>query len=127
MTGINAILKQRFVSTTAVATDRAFKQVLSDASIRRLLERSSAQMSLRVALVKQSSYADLYSLPTRKDGSGCRKGFDIYGSSNFRSGPVGLLANFDCDFIIVNCFDAPECSIWQYRLQAEAKDKFSWR
>lgn len=82
-------------------------------------------MPLSVALVKQSSYTDLYSLPTHTDGSGCRKGIDIYGSSNFRSGPVGLLANFDCDFIIVSCYDAPECSIWQYRLQAEAKDKLS--
>ena len=114
-------VKSVFIGGVRSESDRAFRRISSaqDASV--LLERRKLRAPLSVAFVKQSSYVDLYTLPTFDAAGRSRTSREVYCSSNFRSGPAGLLAHFDCDFIIVNCDDAPECKIWECRLPQEAK------
>lgn len=117
--------KEKFISAICSSTDRSFQDALLKERVARCLRRRRATTPLRIALVKQSSYADLYSIPSIGGVEGRRSAREVYESSNFRSGPVGLLAQFDCDFIIVECADAPECKVWEYRLPGEATDKAS--
>lgn len=62
---------------------------------------------MRVALVKQDVYADLYV---------CRNGLqpkDILFSSTGRVGPLGLFTLLEADFFIVKEEYTPECQIWK--------------
>jgi hypothetical protein len=118
--GLSSQAKSKFIKAVYSATDRAFNGAQLDARAARCIRRRTVVSSLSVAFVKQASYVDLYTLPTDSE-DGRRSAREIYGSSNFRSGPVGLLAHFDCDVIIVQCAEAPECKIWEYRLANESK------
>ncbi len=62
---------------------------------------------LKVAFVKQSVYTDLYANPNA--GSP----LEIIASSNFRSGPVGLMQTLRADYYIVNVEPDTECRIWE--------------
>lgn len=64
----------------------------------------------RICLVKQSIYKDLYNCQPGQSSK------DIFMSSNMRSGPVGLLTAFDCDFRIVNVDQASECQVWRQKV-----------
>ena len=66
--------------------------------------------SLRVCLVKQTTYPDLYNTTTRASPAAT-----IY-SSTLRSGPVALFSYFDADFVIVDVADDVECSTWKERI-----------
>lgn len=83
---------------------------------------------LKIALVKQVVYQDLYVCPvTEKDP------IKVLFSSMGRVGPMGLLADLDADFYIVDTTDAPETNIWKKviphlakylpRLKTETLDK----
>lgn len=117
--GFTARAKAKFIRTVCSATDLSFGRASLDERAAACLARRSVYAPLKVAFVKQSSYVDLYTLPSSDVSGQRRTKADVYGSSNFRSGPVGLLAHFECDFIIVKCADAPECRIWEYRLANE--------
>lgn len=122
--GFTARAKAKFIRTVCSATDLSFGRASVDERAAACLARRSVYAPLKVAFVKQSSYVDLYTLPSSDVSGQRRTEADVYGSSNFRSGPVGLLAHFECDFIIVKCADAPECRIWEYRLANEvSRDK----
>lgn len=69
--------------------------------------------SLRVALVKQSSYCDLYADP------GATMPYDLLASSWHRTGPIGLFLGCKARFIIVYPEDAPECRVWEEKLVYE--------
>lgn len=82
----------------------------------------------KIALVKQVVYQDLYVCPvTEKDP------VKVLFSSMGRVGPMGLLADLDADFYIVDTTDAPETNIWKKviphlakylpRLKTETLDK----
>lgn len=63
---------------------------------------------LKIALVKQVVYQDLYVCPvTEKDPA------RILFSSMGRVGPMGLPADLNADFYIVNTTPAPETNIWK--------------
>ena len=61
---------------------------------------------LKVALVKQYTYCDLYTKPGRFTPQ-------LIFSSNHRSGPVGLMSDIEADFIIVEEASDAECQIWR--------------
>ncbi len=63
---------------------------------------------MKVALVKQANFPDLYICPplTR----------DYYKYSPFRSGPLGLMEAFDVDYYIVNEYDSDECRTWRQKI-----------
>lgn len=63
---------------------------------------------LKIALVKQVVYQDLYVCPT-----GEKDPVKVLFSSMGRVGPMGLLADLDADFYIVNTTKAPETNIWK--------------
>lgn len=69
--------------------------------------------SLRVALVKQSSYCDLY-----RDPSTCDP-LELLKSSIHRTGPIGLFVHFDAKFLIVHPESDPECRVWEEKLAYE--------
>lgn len=113
-------LKARLIRSICNDTDACFKSAMADEQAAHCISRLKVKTSLSVAFVKQASYVDLYTLPSEA-GNGRRSGCEIFGSSNFRSGPVGLLAHFESDFIIVNCENTPESRIWEYRLANEKR------
>lgn len=113
--------KAKFIKAVCSAADRNYERALLNRRAAECIARLSAEARLSVAFVKQASYVDLYTLSSNGADCAPRSNSDVYGSSNFRSGPVGLLAHFNCDFIIVKCADAPECKIWECRLQNESK------
>lgn len=120
--GLASQVKAKLIKAVCSASDRTFRRALLDERASKCIDRSPTQAALSVAFVKQASYVDLYTLPSSSSNERRVSNLDIYGSSNFRSGPVGLLAHFDCDFIIVKCENAPECKIWEYRLRNEVKN-----
>ncbi len=61
--------------------------------------------SLRVALVKQSTYCDLYSNPSAATAR------ELLESSWHRTGPIGLFLRFDARFIIVRPEPDVECRV----------------
>ncbi|HJN17062.1 MAG TPA: hypothetical protein QGH10_16265 [Armatimonadota bacterium] len=67
---------------------------------------------LRVALVKQSVYTDLYYDPNAKTP------LDLIGSSAHRSGPVALLTDFPSQFFIVETEPDDECQVWQEKARS---------
>jgi hypothetical protein len=69
-----------------------------------------ARSGLKICLVKQTTYPDLYLTP--KDASAAETIF----SSTLRSGPVGLFTCFDTDFVIVDVAEDVECSIWKEKV-----------
>jgi hypothetical protein len=69
--------------------------------------------SLRVALVKQSTYCDLYADPAATSP------YDLLASSWHRTGPIGLFLGCTSRFIIVRAEDAPECRVWEAKLAYE--------
>ena len=115
---LSAKVKSSFINSVCALTDRKFQLALAEEID--ITPNWNAGERLSVAFVKQSSYVDLYTLPSRSELDQRRGASEIYCSSNFRSGPAGLLAQFDCDFYIVNCANTPETSIWEYRLGKEA-------
>lgn len=66
---------------------------------------------LRIALVKQSTYTDLYTDPSATTPAA------LLFSSGHRSGPIGLFAHFDAKFFIVKVEDDPECQAWLEKRQ----------
>lgn len=68
--------------------------------------------SWKIALVKQSTYCDLYTLP----GSDPK---ELLASSIHRTGPIGLFLKFDARFIIVHPEPDPECRVWEEKLAYE--------
>lgn len=115
---LKAQIKSKCIKSIRTSTDACFEDALKDA--RFPVSGSVAGASaIRVAFVKQSSYVDLYTRPNVGTDS-APSDREVYESSNFRSGPVGLLAHFDTDFIIVKCADTLESKIWEYRLTNEA-------
>jgi len=72
----------------------------------------SFHRSLRVALVKQTTYSDLYSDPS---ALGPR---ELLESSWHRTGPIGLFLHFQARFFIVHPESDPECRV--------AEEKFSY-
>jgi hypothetical protein len=64
---------------------------------------------MRLAIVKQDVFQDLYCAPAGTSG------LDLLLSSLHRSGPVGLIAGAKADFWIVKTEQDPECSIWQQK------------
>ena len=71
--------------------------------------------TLRVAVVKQSTYCDLYTDPFAKSAA------DLLASSIHRTGPIGLFINFDTQFIIVHPEPEAECRVWEEKLAYEVK------
>ena len=69
--------------------------------------------SLRVALVKQSTYCDLYADPAATSP------YDLLASSWHRTGPIGLFLGCNARFIVVDPDDAPECKVWEEKLAYE--------
>lgn len=69
--------------------------------------------SLKVALVKQGTYCDLYSDPSTVDPA------DLLASSWHRTGPIGLFSGCSTRFIIVKPDHAPECRVWEEKLAYE--------
>lgn len=69
--------------------------------------------TLRVALVKQSTYCDLYTDPTAQSAA------ELLASSIHRTGPIGLFVNFITEFIIVHPEPDPECKVWEEKLAYE--------
>lgn len=63
--------------------------------------------SIKVALVKQVIYHDLYNCA--HDASA----IDMMRSSNMRTGPLGLIAAFDTHSYIVNLENDIECQMWR--------------
>ena len=63
--------------------------------------------SLRVALVKQTTYGDLYSKPSAESP------LALVESSWLRTGPLGLFTEFESRFIIVRAEQDTECKIWE--------------
>lgn len=63
--------------------------------------------SLRVALVKQSTYCDLYSEPSATSIS------QLILSSWHRTGPLGLFTEFNTTFLIVHPEADSECRVWE--------------
>ena len=61
---------------------------------------------LKVALVKQYTYCDLYTQPGRFSPQ-------LIFSSNHRSGPVCLMSDIEADFFIVEEAPDAECQIWR--------------
>lgn len=68
---------------------------------------------LKIALVKQSSYCDLYSDPTSVDAA------KLLASSWHRTGPIGLFLGGTTRFFIVHPESAPECRVWEEKLAYE--------
>lgn len=68
---------------------------------------------LKVALVKQSSYCDLYRNPA------ARTPMELLQSSIHRTGPIGLFINFKASFLIVHTESDEECRIWEEKLAYE--------
>lgn len=64
--------------------------------------------TLKIALVKQVVYQDLYVCPTEE-----KDPVKVLFSSMGRVGPMGLLADLNADFYIVNTTEAPETAIWK--------------
>jgi hypothetical protein len=62
---------------------------------------------LRVALVKQSTYSDLYTDPQAPDVA------SLVRSSWHRTGPIGLFTEFTSRFFIVHPEEDPECRVWE--------------
>lgn len=69
---------------------------------------------LKVALVKQSCYCDIYTDPSTRDPKA------LLASSIHRTGPIGLFINFDTTFIIVHPEADPECRVWEQKLAYES-------
>lgn len=63
--------------------------------------------NLKIALVKQEVYADLYCCPRETESK------SVVLTSLLRSGFVGLFTKFNADFIIVKLDPAPECQVWK--------------
>jgi hypothetical protein len=63
--------------------------------------------TLRVALVKQSTYSDLYTAPAAPDA------LALLRSSWHRTGPIGLFTEFNTRFFIVHPEPDPECRVWE--------------
>ncbi len=66
--------------------------------------------NIKVALIKQEVYNDLY----------IAKPYDseFYKKSLKRSGPLGFVEIFNCDFFIVETAEDPECKIWEEKIKA---------
>ncbi len=71
---------------------------------------------LRVALVKQTAYADLYSNPSSTTPR------DLLESSWHRTGPIGLFIHFDARFVIVQSEPDPECRVAEEKLAYALND-----
>jgi hypothetical protein len=69
--------------------------------------------SLQVALVKQSTYCDLYSVPFSGSPAG------LLATSWHRTGPIGLFLGCKTQFVIVKPDPAPECRVWEEKLVYE--------
>lgn len=69
--------------------------------------------SLKVALVKQSTYCDLYSVPSTVSSA------ELLASSWHRTGPIGLFTGCNTQFIIVKPDPARECRVWEEKLAYE--------
>jgi hypothetical protein len=65
---------------------------------------------LKFALVKQTSYNDLYCCPLSTVP------IDVPMTSRMRSGPVALFTKHNSDFYIVDVEDTPECGIWNEKI-----------
>jgi hypothetical protein len=107
-------LKQIAMSTWATSCgllekrESAFMQV-------KALPQCPFKSTLRVAVVKQSTYCDLYTDPFAKSAA------DLLASSIHRTGPIGLFINFDTQFIIVHPEPEAECRVWEEKLAFEVK------
>jgi len=76
--------------------------------------------SIKVALIKQDIYSDLY---IAKPGDK-----DFFKKSPRRSGPLGLVETFDCDFFIVKTEPDDECNLWRQKItEAGHKDEAWWK
>ena len=72
--------------------------------------------NLKIALVKQDVYQDLYVCPSSEKDAGA-----ILMSSQMRVGPVGLFSDCHCDFYIVKEEMAPETRIYRYVIPHKTK------
>lgn len=72
--------------------------------------------SLRVALVKQTTYGDLYSNPAATTPR------ELLESSWHRPGPIGLFTRFNARFIIVQPEADPECRVGEEKLAYAVND-----
>jgi len=70
-------------------------------------QRPPFEPGLRIALVKQSTYCDLYSKPDSTMIA------DIICSSWHRTGPLGLFTEFNTTFLIVHPELDTECRVWE--------------
>ncbi len=68
---------------------------------------------LKIALVKQDVYQDLYI------GNNDLSPEELLFSSIMRVGPIGLLTDFDCDFYIIKEDYSTECQLWKEILPAK--------
>jgi hypothetical protein len=73
--------------------------------------------SMRVALVKQSTYTDLYSDPQAPTTRA------LIESSWHRPGPVGLFTEFDSTFFIVHLEPDTECKVWEEKIGYAVADR----
>ena len=73
--------------------------------------------SLKVALVKQEVYPDLYVCDKQESIK------DTLFSSIMRVGPIGLFEIFDTDFIIVDEDKSSECLIWREKHQDQVCER----
>lgn len=71
---------------------------------------------LKIALIKQDVYQDLYVCSTAEKDSG-----NILLSSQMRVGPIGLFHNCNCDFFIVKEEMNPETQIYRYVIPHKTK------
>ena len=72
--------------------------------------------SLRVALVKQTTYSDLYSDPSAQTPR------ELLESSWHRTGPIGLFTLFNARFFIVHPESDPECRVAEEKLKFGVAD-----
>ena len=78
-----------------------------------------ANYNAKVAIIKQDMYPDLYlAEPGDKD---------FFKKSVRRSGPLGLVDFFECDFYIVKTEDDEECNLWRKKItQAGHSSEEKW-
>ncbi|MGF1500131.1 MAG: hypothetical protein ACFB8W_25375 [Elainellaceae cyanobacterium] len=75
---------------------------------------------LKVALVKQATYIDLYATPGEKDPR------RLLASTWHRTGPLGLFQLFDTDYYLVNDADDPVSQIWRTKEADWKQDSARW-
>ena len=73
----------------------------------------------KVAIIKQDMYPDLYLAEPRDK--------EFFKKSVRRSGPLGLIDFFECDFYIVKTEEDEECNLWRKKLtQAGHSTEEKW-